>query len=157
MAIPRTVSNFLADNGIDYDIVKHSFTMTSQESAEVAHITGERIVKAVVLKDEKGFLLAALPASHLLSIHSLGELLNRSLELADEKDLVELFPDCSIGAVPCVGAAYNVDTVVDEVLFDHPEVYFEAGNHEELVHLDAEQFKSLMFGAQRRPFSRHRA
>jgi len=156
MTIPKTVSDFLAANGIDYEIVKHPLSMTSQESAEAAHITGERIAKAVVLKDDKGFILAVLPASHVLGTHSLGRLLSRSPELAEEKDFAGLFPDCSTGAVPAVGAAYDLDTVVDEVLFDRPEVYFEAGNHEELVRLDAEQFKSLMHGAQRGAFSRHR-
>ena len=156
MTLPKTVSNFLAHKDVDYEIVKHPLTMTSQESAEAAHITGERIAKAVVLKDDQGFILAVLPASHVLGTHSLGRLLARNPELAEEKDFQGLFPDCSTGAVPAVGAAYKLDTVVDEVLFEHPEVYFEAGNHEELVRLNAEQFKSVMRGAQKGTFSRHR-
>ncbi|MGI9277308.1 MAG: YbaK/EbsC family protein, partial [Endozoicomonas sp.] len=63
-----------------------------------------------------------------------------------EKELKELFPDCDSGAVPALGTAYGMNTCWDDELNSVQDVYVEAGNHRELVHMDREQFKQLMRG-----------
>lgn len=64
--------------------------------------------------------------------------------LAVEKELVELFRDCDPGAIPAIGAAYRIDTIVDESLLQQPDVYFEAGDHEALVHVKGPAFGAMM-------------
>jgi Ala-tRNA(Pro) deacylase len=113
------------------------------------------VAKSVLLEDERGYLVAVLPASHRIRIRELTEQLERSLELASEPELGELFQDCEPGAVPPVGAAYGLPTVVDDSLLNAPEVYFEAGDHEDLVHLSGVEFLSLLAGARHGRFSRH--
>ena len=55
-----------------------------------------------------------------------------------------LFYDCDLGAVPALGKAYEVETVVDDTLLRQPEIYFEGGDHEALVHLSGRDFRALM-------------
>lgn len=155
MAIAARLKWFLDSRGVHYDLVPHPPTSTSLGAAEAAHVPGDRVAKSVLLEDERGYLVAVLPASHRIRIRELTEQLERSLELASEPELGELFRDCEPGAVPPVGAAYGLPTVVDDSLLNAPEVYFEAGDHEDLVHLSGVEFLSLLAGARHGRFSRH--
>jgi Ala-tRNA(Pro) deacylase len=60
-----------------------------------------------------------------------------------------LFKDCEVGAVPPVAMAYGLATYLDESLASQPDIYFEAGDHEALIHMRTEQFLSLMEGTER--------
>ena len=44
-------------------------------------------------------------------------------------------------------------TYLDETLAQQPEVYFEAGDHEELIHMQTDQFLALMDRAERARFA----
>jgi Ala-tRNA(Pro) deacylase len=46
--------------------------------------------------------------------------------------------------VPALGEAYNVPMLVDESLLRLPDVYFEGGDHEDLVHVAGDDFRALM-------------
>ena len=52
-----------------------------------------------------------------------------------------------MGAIPAVGPAYGMLTVIDKNLGAQPEIYFEAGDHEELIHMKQEEFTVLMHDA----------
>lgn len=147
MTIPKTVTRFLADQGVDYRVVQHPRTVTASRTAQAAHISGDRIAKGVLVKDAGGYALTVLPASHTLSLSELHEKYHRRFELAPENDLKKVFPDCELGAVPAVGWPYEIETIVDESLFDEPEIYFEAGDHEELIGMSTDQFKRLLMDA----------
>ena len=70
--------------------------------------------------------------------------MNRNLGLATESELAKLFSDCEIGALPALGPAYGIETVVDDAIAEQPDIYFEAGDHEQLVHVSAESFNALL-------------
>jgi prolyl-tRNA editing enzyme YbaK/EbsC (Cys-tRNA(Pro) deacylase) len=57
------------------------------------------------------------------------------LRLATEAKLKYLLKDCEPGAVPPLGAAYGLETVWDDSLLEQSDTYFEAGDHETLVHM----------------------
>ena len=61
---------------------------------------------------------------------------------------------CAIGAMPPIGEAYNLTTVVDESLLRLPDLYFDAGDHEDLVHVSGMAFRALLRHAVRGRFSR---
>ncbi|MDH3635553.1 MAG: YbaK/EbsC family protein [Gammaproteobacteria bacterium] len=156
MTIAQTVQKHLKDRKIDYDVITHSPTGSSSETAQSAHVPGDRIAKGVVVKDSSDYLLAVVPGEHYLDVKSLGEHLNRDLEMADESELGKLFIDCKEGAVPALGIAYGLTTLVDEGLLKQPELYFEAGDHESLIQVKEADFEVLMEGAEFGVFSHHR-
>jgi Ala-tRNA(Pro) deacylase len=153
MPIAPTLKHYLDDHHAQYDTVRHPRSVTSMRTAEQAHVPGDNLAKSVVLKDRQGFVVAVLPATHRLDIDSLDRRLHRSLDLANETELASLFRDCDIGAVPAVGTAYGVETVLDDSLTQPADVYFEAGDHEALVHMSSEQFRLLMHGVPHYEFS----
>jgi len=144
MSIPVTVSDFLAQHDVEYDVLTHAHTSNSGETAESSHVPGGRLAKSVVLEDDQGYLMVVLPASRQVDMGELHRVLNRNLGLALESELGRLFHDCEIGALPAIGPAYGVETIVDDALAEQPEVYFEAGDHEQLIHVSAEVFEALL-------------
>ena len=156
MTIAASVYDYLSHEGIRYDMLLHPNTQDSAHSAQAAHVPGDRLAKCVVLEDENGYLMAVLPASHRLDLQAVREELNRPVELATEREIIALFSDCEPGAVPPLAPAYGFDAVVDQSLGDLPDVYFEAGDHESLVHVSGSDFMRLMSDAPHRHISHHR-
>jgi Ala-tRNA(Pro) deacylase len=144
MAIACTVSNYLAEHDVAYDVLTHPHTATSGESAQAAHVPGTRLAKSVVLEDDSGYLMVVLSSNRKVNLGELHRQLNRNLGLATEGELGKLFKDCEIGALPAVGPAYGLETVVDDTLAEQADIYFEAGDHEQLIHVSAETFQALL-------------
>jgi Ala-tRNA(Pro) deacylase len=153
MAIAKTVSSLLADLAVDYDLISHTRSVSTHESAESAHVPEDHVAKAVIVKDASGFAMVIIPGSSWLRLEALDEETGRQFRLADEREVDILFPDCRPGAVPPVGPAYAMETFLDEGLTTLANVYFEAGDHEHLVHVGSEAFLTLLKGVRRGHFS----
>ena len=50
--------------------------------------------------------------------------------------------------MPPLGEEYQIPTIVDERFREMDEVYFEAGDHERLVHISSDGFARLMDDAE---------
>lgn len=149
MGIADTVDFALTLSKVDFEILRHQHTSTSAETAHQAHVAEGELAKAVALKDGLGPLLAVMPADRILDVERLRELLHRpGLDLMTEEELGKVFFDCEQGAVPPLGPDYRVPTVVDRALMDKEDVYFEAGDHEELIHVDRTGFRKLLRGVE---------
>jgi len=72
-----------------------------------------------------------------------------------QKRKERLFGDCAQGAVPALGSAYGLETLVDDSLNDQDEVYIEGGDHESLVCLSGSAFMGLLGPARHGNFSAH--
>lgn len=154
MAIAPTLAKYLEAKHVAYDVLPHEPTQTSMRTAEACHIPGDCLAKAVLLRDETGYALAVLPASHRIRLADLKLQFGDDVELASEREITELFEDCALGAVPAVGECYGLDVVVDEDIDSKPEIYFEAGDHATLVHMSHSAFAALTERAQLGHFSR---
>ncbi len=155
MTIAKRLSEYLANAGIEYEVVNHPFTVSASRTAQAAHITGDRVAKTLVLHDDQGYLLAVVPSTHRVELDAIGPKLGRRLNLATEKEIADLFDDCELGAIPPVGAAYGLKVMLDESLTDQEDVYFEGGDHRNLVHVNSAAFAKAMEGAERGRFSHH--
>ena len=138
MALATRLQQYLTDKEIAYEVITHRPTASSSSTAEASHISGDRVAKAVIVKDEAQFMMAVLPASHHVKLGELSRVFDRPVGLATEDEASELFPDCMTGAIPALGAAYGLDMAVDDSLAMQPEVYFEGGDHTSLVQISAE-------------------
>ena len=155
MSIATRVKWFIESHEVVYDLVPHPHTDSSRATIEVARVPGHQLAKGVLLEDEAGYVIAVLPASRTIALRALNEQLERRLELAKEAELNDLFPDCETGAVPPFGSAYNIPTVIDDSLLNVADVYFESGDHEDLVHMKGAAFLSLLAGSRHAQFGRY--
>jgi Ala-tRNA(Pro) deacylase len=155
MAIASNLQGFLAAKRSVYDLRSHARTQSSTASAQAAHVPGRCLAKAVVVEDDRGYVLAVVPSTHHVALSELERALGRApLRLATEAEIEPLFADCELGALPPVGGAYAMPSIVEKELDAQSEVFFEAGDHEHLVHMTRDEFSRLTADAPRAHFSR---
>jgi Ala-tRNA(Pro) deacylase len=142
-------------HGISYDIVPHPRTTSSMKTAEASHIPGDQIAKSVVVGDGEHYTVVVVPATHRVELGTVHHHMPNHVGLATEEELARLFFDCEPGAIPPIGAAYGIDTVLDDVLLDQRDIYFEAGDHEELIHIHGSEFVGLLQNVQTYRCSHH--
>jgi len=155
MTMAETLTKCLHNQDIPYDLLHHPHTATSMETAQAAHVPGDWVAKTVLLEDDDGYVMAVLPATHRIDLGELHRHTHRRLGLATESELSGLFADCEVGAIPPIGLAYGIDTIVDDSLAEQAEIYFDAGDHEQLVHVSGEVFVNLMGDVEYARFSHH--
>jgi Ala-tRNA(Pro) deacylase len=144
MAIANTLKSYLEDHHVEYDVVNHGRSDTALEAAHSAHVPSHQVAKAVVLEDSEGYVVSVLPSTNRLDLEWVNETLGRDLEMAREDELPALFQDCELGAVPALSEAYGLDVVWDDQLKSASDIYIEAGDHRNLVHIQGESFRKLM-------------
>ena len=154
MTIAASLQRHLDQVAVHYDLVGHPRTLDSAHTAQAAHIPGAHLAKGTVLKDDRGYLIAIVPASRRVDLGAVHRHFGRPLGLATESEISALFADCEPGAVPPLGAAYGIDTVIDDAFVDTQDVYFEAGDHQELVHVSGNDFRRLVADAEHAAISR---
>lgn len=147
MGVATTLKDYLSSLHLHYDTIVHTHSDSSLRTAEAAHVPGDQVAKSVLLGDEHSYMLVVIPASHRLEVDRLNQQTARHFEIVGEAEIETAFSDCEKGAIPAVGEAYGIDTVVESELLHQDEVYFESGDHEHLVHMAGEDFRKLMKSA----------
>ncbi len=155
MGVATTIQDFLESRKVAYEIIEHPHTDSSMRTAESAHIPGDQLAKPILLGDDNSYLLAIIPATHRLELDRLNQVMARSLEMIGEDEIAATFSDCETGAIPVVGEAYGVDTVLDASLSHESDVYFDSGDHEHLIHMRGDDFRVLMEHVPRVQVSHH--
>ena len=154
MSIAPTLQIYL-EQTITYELIQHEPTMSSARTAEVCHVSSDRVAKGIVLRRDGGYLLAVLAASHRIHLQDLRTQIDDSVQLASEDEIAQLFRDCARGAIPAVGECYGLDVIVDDSIDAQPDVYMEAGDHATLIHMDHGEFARINAEARHGRFSVH--
>jgi len=141
----QKLKDFLNKNGIKYRSIQHSPAYTTQEVAASAHISGKDVAKTVIIKVDGAFSMAVLPAQDQIDFNMLKESVGaHAVELADEEDFKNMFPDCEVGAMPPFGNLYGITVYVSESLAEDEEIAFNAGTHRELIMMGYKDFERLV-------------
>lgn len=145
MSIPLRLRSYLEQSGAQFELLGHTYSRCSAETARTARIPTNQLAKSVIVEDDAGCLMAVVPGDTVLMLAELARLLGRKdLRLSDENRIAALFEGCDRGAVPPVGMAWGIETIVDDELEACDVVYAEAGDHEHLLRLSGQQFHRLM-------------
>jgi Ala-tRNA(Pro) deacylase len=145
MPILTKLKEFLDANAVRYEVRSHPTAYTAQEVAAAEHVPGREMAKVVMVRDGGGYLMAVLPAPYHVGLVRLGKAVGRTdLRLATEAEFAVLFPGCEPGAMPPFGNLYGIPVWVDESLAGDDEIAFNAGNHEQTVHMTYADFARLV-------------
>ena len=148
MFVSHTVMSYLDRLGVEHEIVSHPHTACSIETARAARIDRRQLAKAVLMRTDQDYVLAVVPASHHVDPVALQELLgSKEIAMAAEDELPYIFRDCEAGAIPICGRAFGVKTAFDDNLLQLSDIYFEAGDHEHLLHMRDRDFARLVGSA----------
>lgn len=141
----RRIKEYLDQENIKYAIITHSPAYTAQEIAASAHIPGKLLAKTVVIKLDGKLAMAVLPASLKVDLEHLAELTeSRKVELATEKEFMNRFPDCEVGAMPPLGYLYGMPVYVADELAEDQVIAFNAGTHSQLIQMAYQDFVRLV-------------
>jgi Ala-tRNA(Pro) deacylase len=145
MPILAKLKEFLKAERVSYRVRSHPARFTAQEVAAAEHVPGAEMAKVVIVSDAEGSLMAVLPAPHHVDLKRLRDAAGRpGLRLAREGEFAGLFPGCDPGAMPPFGNLYGLPVWVDESLTRDREIAFNAGTHEQTVHLAYDDFVRLV-------------
>lgn len=153
MAIANTIKTFMEEKNVRYTLLAHSVTYSSRDTAAAAHVYEDHIAKAVIVAYGDRFAMAVIPGNSWVKLDAVRNELGDDFEIAGEDAIERLFADCSPGAVPALGPAYGLETLVDAALSSLATVYFEAGDHQQLVRVEGEDFARLLSGSRHGHFS----
>ena len=141
----KKLKDFLDKTKTKYVSIKHSPTYTAQEIAASAHIPGKELAKTVMVKLDGKMAMAVLPASFRVDLNRLKDAAGVGVvEIANEQDFKNLFPECELGAMPPFGNLYDMDVYVAQSLAEDEEIAFNAGSHTELIKLAYKDFEKLV-------------
>ena len=153
MFVSQTLLGYLDRSGVEFELLTHPHSGCSHETARAARIGPDQLAKGVLMRG-KDYVLAVVPASRHVNAFAVSQLLDGELvQFAYESEMPFVFRDCERGALPIVGEAFGVRTAFDDALLACDEVYFEAGDHERLVHLRHDEFARLVRDQPHAPIS----
>lgn len=141
----QKLKEFLDSHNVKYVTISHSRAFTAQETAASAHVPVKELAKTVIVKIDGKMAMAVLPASCKVDFDLLKKATaSATIEIANEKEFKDLFPDCEIGAMPPFGNFYGMEVFVAKSLTEDREIAFNAGSHRELVKLAYRDFEKLV-------------
>jgi Ala-tRNA(Pro) deacylase len=140
-----TLKRFLDENRIRYVSIQHSPTYTAQEIAASAHIPGRELAKTVMVTIDGVLAMAVLPATTMLDLDLLKQAAGaQQVNLANEREFQDRFPDCELGAMPPFGNLYDLKVYSDTSLAEEEKIAFNAGSHAELIQVAYQDFERLV-------------
>jgi HD-like signal output (HDOD) protein/prolyl-tRNA editing enzyme YbaK/EbsC (Cys-tRNA(Pro) deacylase) len=154
MGLPANIRDFLDRQQVTYETLLHPRTATLTQAADACDIPVSRLVRAVILVDAEGLLMAVLPADHVLDFDALCALLQRNLELVPGNQLAAIFDDCEPRSYPPLAPVYDLDVIIDSAVEKLDVVTFEPGVHTALLQVNKDDFHKLLGDTLRGSFSR---
>jgi Ala-tRNA(Pro) deacylase len=142
----RKLTDYLDERQVAYDLIPHSPSHTAQETAAAAHVPGQEMAKTVMVRIDGEMTMLVLPASMKVDF---GRLLDatgaQEVELAEEQEFPDLFPDCELGAMPPFGNLFGLPTMVAEELTEDEHIAFNAGTATEVIRLAYRDYARLVW------------
>jgi Ala-tRNA(Pro) deacylase len=144
MTIPSRIREFLNGRQVAYEVIPHAKRDTALATAEVEHVPGDEMLKAVMVKVKGKDAMVVVPADRVVDLFKLSAAMRtKDVSVDEERDFDELFPDCERGAMPPFGALYGLPCYVDATVEKKREVYFNAGTHRETIRMGLNDYLVL--------------
>jgi Ala-tRNA(Pro) deacylase len=136
---------FLDSHNVKYMVISHSLAYTAQGVAALAHVSGKKLAKTVIVKIDGILAMAVIPASEHVDLERVRTLTGaETVEVATEREFKDAFPDCETGAMPPFGNLYDMPVYADASLAENEEITFTAETHRELVRMNWEDMARLV-------------
>lgn len=132
------VTDYLEGAGCEYELIEHEPTTSAAAEARTTHFPPSEVAKTIILYEDGGRVIVAIPSSERLDLHKLRDVLGagRALRLADESEIAREFPMLEVGAVPPFGPIMPAAEVIDAGLMRAERILCPAGDHRHSVLVD---------------------
>lgn len=149
MPAAARLSQFFNQKGIECQLHHHDRGESLHAAAVAAGIPLQSVVRATLLIDVKGVVMAVHGLQASLDLAGVNRVLNRRLQPLASHQADRLFGDCEPGEHPPIGAAYGLPVVVDSPLLATERLYMTGGCKSALLELDGRAFRLALAGASR--------
>lgn len=141
----RVILHALKQNHVPYDIVLHSQTFTSMQTAQATHTKGMEFAKTLMVNVDGKMVMAILPANYRLDFKRMKEALGaKDITLATEDQFTPMFMDSDIGAMPAMGNFYGMEVVMDKDMMKDEYITFNACNHQEAIRMKFSDYNKMV-------------
>jgi Ala-tRNA(Pro) deacylase len=138
------VIEFLDKSAVRYEVTEHPPAFSAQQMAAAEHEPGKYVAKPVIIKADGKYLMCVLAACCKIDLAALKTRLGaKSVTLAEEKEIADLFDDCELGAEPPFGNLYDLQTIMDKALEKDDHITFQAGTHKKAVRMSMNDYRKL--------------
>ena len=145
MSVTPRLQLFLDDAHVPYRTVRHSPAYPAQETAALAHVSGKRMLKCVMVRGDGRHYLVVTRADRKVDLEKCRRVLGaQRVEIEDENEFRRVFEDCELGAMPPFGNLWGIQTILDDEVPQGLEVAFNAGDHATLVEMAYDDFDRLV-------------
>ena len=145
MPLLERLREFLQANQAAYTHSTHQTAFTAREVATAEHLPNREVAKTVIVQSDGGYAMLVIPANKLVDFqevrHDLGF---HQLRMVTEYELGRLFPDCELGAMPPVGALYDLPVYLDASLAEEHLIAFNAGTHRDVIHMLTAEYRRVV-------------
>jgi Ala-tRNA(Pro) deacylase len=129
---------------IPYSLTTHRPALRASELASIEHLPAWEVAKTIVVFGDNRYHMVVVPADRQVDLYEVECALNlKQVRLATEAELADLFPDCELGAMPPIGILYDLPVYLDSDLANETMITFNAGTHQESVHMRMADFRQL--------------
>lgn len=145
MSTLQNCLNYLRAQRVRFAHTTHSPAFTAEEVALAEHMPTDRMAKTVLVRDNDGFVMAVVPADSYVDLERLRMVIRvPDLRLAEEQELVALFPNAEVGAMPPLGHLFNMPVYLDRKVSSREFIAFNAGTHRDVIHMRVSDFWDLV-------------
>ena len=138
------LESYLRENGVAFEIQEHPTAYTAQKVAASEHVSGRMFAKVVMASAEGDLIMLVLPASSVVDVSKVSEVVGKQCQLASEREFASAFADCEPGAMPPFGNLYEVPVYVDQGLGRNERIVFQAGTHRATMSVAYPDFERLV-------------
>ena len=134
------LKNYLKEKGIVGELIKFENSVIKSEEAFEA--TKGTIVKSILLKSDKEFIICILLGKDKINLDKIKEVLNaKEIRLAKAKEVLEV-TGYDIGSLPPFSHKNKIKKIVDKKVFDLKEgefIFVGGGSHYHLLKIKKEE------------------
>lgn len=145
MNMLQRCQRYLKQRGVCFSHSTHALAYTARETASAERIAVHSLAKTVVYAGDNGYGMLVVPADCIVNLSEVRRLLGLAeIRLATESELVELFQDCEVGAMPPLGNLFYMPVLLDENIATAEYIAFNAGTHTDVIHMSVSDFRKLV-------------
>ena len=145
MSCKEKLEAHLRENAVPFEVHHHPPAYTAQRVAQAEHVSGRTVVKVVMALADGKMVMLAVPAPKHVSLTKVAEATGaKEVRLAHEDEFGAAFLDCEVGAMPPLGTLCGIPVYVDTELAQDETIIFNAGTHEDTVHMKYADFERLV-------------
>jgi Ala-tRNA(Pro) deacylase len=145
MTMLQRCQRYLKQHDICYAHSIHAPAFTARDIASAEREPAREMTKVVVYFGGNGYGMLVLPADCVVDFGEVRRLLGLGdIRLAAEAELLGLFPDCEVGAMPPFGNLFSIPVLVDESIAISEYIAFNAGTHQDVIRMSFSDFAALV-------------